>query len=157
MLREIMSMAVYNLSHRKTRSFLTLLGIVIGVSAVVGTMLIGSSLEQRVTIQLNKFTADVITIIPGKISFAGGGLGSSGEATILTTRDESEVSKVDGIGLASGMISGQLRVGSNNESGKITVYGVQDAKAWEQIQADNIGLEDGQFLTDSDKYSVKSH
>lgn len=155
MLQEIASMAVYNLSHRKMRSFLTLLGIVIGVSAVVGTMLIGSSLQERVIGQLNKFMADVITVIPGKISLAvGSGLSSSGQSLILTDRDEKEISKVDGVTLTSGYISGQLRVEYNNESGKITVNGINDVSSWEQIEADTIGLEDGRFLTDQDKYSV---
>lgn len=155
MFREITSMAVYNLSHRKLRSFLTLLGIVIGVAAVVGTMLIGSSLQERVIGQLNKFMADVVTVIPGKISFSQGpSLGSSGQSIILTDRDDKEVSKVDGVGLTSGYIAGQLRVEYNNESGKITINGIKDVKSWEKIEADTIGLEDGRFLTDQDKYSA---
>jgi putative ABC transport system permease protein len=155
MFREITSMAVYNLSHRKLRSFLTLLGIVVGVSAVVGTMLIGSSLQERVIGQLNKFMADVVTVIPGKISFSQGStLSSSGQSVILTDRDEKEVSKVDGVGLVTGYISGQLRIEYNNESGKITVNGIKDVKSWEKIEADTIGLEDGRLLTDQDKYSA---
>lgn len=155
MLREITSMAVYNLSHRKIRSFLTLLGIVIGVSAVVATMLVGSSMQQRVIGQLNKFMADMITVIPGKISLSpGSSLGGSGKALILTDTDEKEVSKVSGITAASGEISGQLEVVYNNETGKITVYGIKDARAWEKIEGDVLGLESGRFLTDNDKYSV---
>lgn len=155
MFREITSMAVYNLSHRKLRSFLTLLGIVIGVSAVVGTMLIGSSLEQRVIGQLDKFMADIVTVIPGKVSFSQGpNLGSTGQALVLTERDEKEVSDVDGVNLVTGYISGQLKVEYNSESGKITVDGIKDLKSWEVIQGDVVGLEDGRFLTDQDKYSV---
>jgi len=150
-----MSMAFYNLSHRKLRSFLTLLGIVIGVSAVVATMLVGASMEQRIIGQLNKLMADMVTVIPGKVSFSQGpNLGSSGKAIVLTDKDVKEISKVDGINMVTGIISGSLKVGSNSESGKITVYGVQDEKAWEEIEAGAIGLEDGRFLTDDDKYSA---
>jgi len=155
MFREIASMAVYNLSHRKLRSFLTLLGIVIGVSAVVATMLVGASMEQRIIGQLNKLMADIITVIPGKVSFTQGpNLGSSGKAIVLTEKDEKEISKVDGIKIVTGIISGSLRVESNNESGKITVIGAKDEKAWEEIEAGAIGLEDGRFITDEDKYSA---
>lgn len=155
MFREIASMAVYNLSHRKLRSFLTLLGIVIGVSAVVATMLVGASMEQRIIGQLNKLMADIITVIPGKVSFTQGpNLGSGGKAIVLTEKDEKEISKVDGIKIVTGIISGSLRVESNNESGKITVIGVKDEKAWEEIEAGAIGLEDGRFITDEDKYSA---
>jgi putative ABC transport system permease protein len=155
MLREITSMAVYNLSHRKLRSFLTLLGIVIGVSSVVATMLVGTSMEQRVIGQLTKLMADMITVIPGKISFSEGpSLGGGGKAIELTDKDVEEISKVNGIKLVSGTISGSLKVESNSESGKITVYGVKDTKAWQEIEAEAIGLEDGRFLTDEDKYSA---
>jgi putative ABC transport system permease protein len=150
-------MAFYNLSHRKLRSFLTLLGIVIGVSAVVGTMIIGASMEQRVVGQLTKLMADIITVIPGKISFSGG-FGSSGMATgksiVLTDSIEKEITQVDGIKVSTGFVSGQLKVESSDESGKLTVNGIKDMKAWQEIQADVIGLEDGRFLSDEDKYSV---
>jgi putative ABC transport system permease protein len=157
MLKEITSMAIYNLSHRKLRSFLTLLGIVIGVSAVVGTMLVGASMEQRVVGQLTRLMADIITVIPGRISFSEGfgssGL-TSGQSLILTDNTEKEISNVDGIKVVTGFISGQLKIESNGESGKITVNGIKDMKAWQDIQASVIGLEDGRFLTDDDKYSV---
>lgn len=148
-------MALYNLSHRKLRSFLTLLGIVIGVSAVVATMLVGSSMQQRVIGQLNKFMADMITVIPGKISLsAGSSLSGTGKALILTDTDEKEVSKVDGIVAASGEISGQLNIVYGNETGVITVFGIDDASSWEKIEGDTLGLESGRFLTNNDKYSV---
>jgi len=155
MFKEITSMAVYNLSHRKMRSFLTLLGIVIGVSAVVATMLVGASMQERIIGQLTKLMADMVTVIPGKISFSqGSSLGSTGKALVLTEKDEKEISKVSGIKMVTGIISGSLRIESNSESGKITVLGVKDEKAWEEIEAGAIGLEDGRFLTDEDKYST---
>jgi putative ABC transport system permease protein len=155
MLKEITSMAVYNLSHRKLRSFLTLLGIVIGVSAVVATMLVGASMQERILVQLNRLMADVITVVPGKVSFSQGpSLGTTGQSVQLTDRDEREIANVEGVKLVSGLITGQLKVESNGESGKITVEGVKDAKAWEEAQIGTIGLEQGRFLTDSDKYSV---
>lgn len=155
MFREITSMAFYNLSHRKLRSFLTLLGIVIGVSAVVATMLVGASMEQRVIGQLNKLMANIITIIPGKISFSAGSANlGTGESVVLTDKDLKEISKVNGVQLATGLITGQLRVESNNESGKTTIYGAGDPKDWEEIQLQTIGLEDGRFLTNDDKYSA---
>lgn len=155
MFKEITSMAVYNLSHRKMRSFLTLLGIVIGVSAVVATMLVGASMEQRVIGQLTKLMADMINVIPGKISFSQGpNLASTGKALVLTDKDEKEISKVEGVKQVTGFISGQLKVESNSESGKVTVNGVKDTKAWQEIEAGVIGLEDGRFLTDGEKYSA---
>jgi putative ABC transport system permease protein len=118
-------------------------------------MLVGASMEQRIIGQLNKLMADIITVIPGKVSFTQGpNLGSGGKAIVLTEKDEKEISKVDGIKIVTGIISGSLRVENNNESGKITVIGVKDEKAWEEIEAGAIGLEDGRFITDEDKYSA---
>jgi putative ABC transport system permease protein len=155
MLREITSMAVYNLSHRKLRSFLTLLGIVIGVSAVVATMLVGASMQQRIIGQLTKLMADLVTIVPGKISFSQGpSTMPTGKAIVLTERDEKEISKVSGVKQVTGIISGSLKIESDSESGKITVIGVKDSKAWQDIEVGVIGLEDGRFLTDTEKYSA---
>jgi putative ABC transport system permease protein len=59
-------MAFTSIKASKTRSFLTMLGVVIGVASVVTTVGIADGIRKQVVDQINQFGADVITIKPGK-------------------------------------------------------------------------------------------
>ncbi len=59
-------MAFTSIRSSRTRSFLTMLGVVIGVASVVVTVGIADGIKKQVVDQINQFGADVITIKPGK-------------------------------------------------------------------------------------------
>lgn len=59
-------MAMTSIKSSRTRSLLTMLGVVIGVAAVVTTVGIADGIKQQVVSQINQFGVDVITIKPGK-------------------------------------------------------------------------------------------
>ena len=59
-------MAFTSIRSSRTRSFLTMLGVVIGVASVVTTVGIADGIKKQVVDQINQFGADVITIKPGK-------------------------------------------------------------------------------------------
>ncbi|HLD49338.1 MAG TPA: ABC transporter permease, partial [archaeon] len=71
-MKNLLSMACFNITHRKMRSFLTLLGIVIGVAAVIATLSLGIGMEKNLVEQLTKFQGDVLTLIPRKLTFQPG-------------------------------------------------------------------------------------
>jgi putative ABC transport system permease protein len=62
---DIIRFSLNSLMHRKLRSWLTILGIVIGVAAVVSIISIGSGTQQLVSSQLGGLGADIITVSPG--------------------------------------------------------------------------------------------
>ena len=147
-------MAFFNIQQRKLRSFLTLLGIVIGVAAVVATVSLGTTMEERIIGQLNKFMADIISVVPGKLRIVAGPTQASGKALELTEADEREIAKVSGVKDVTGVITASQTVAFGDESGKLTVQGVESAKVMEEVEINLIGMESGRFLSDSDKYSV---
>src|SRR3989339_2240017 len=51
--------------HSKLRSWLTILGIVIGVAAVIAIVSISDSLSAQVNSQLSSLGGDIVTITPG--------------------------------------------------------------------------------------------
>lgn len=51
--------------HSKLRSWLTIIGIVIGVAAVIAIVSLGEGLEQSLTEQMGDMGGDIITITPG--------------------------------------------------------------------------------------------
>jgi len=69
---EIIKVALEALKANKTRSGLTMLGIVIGVTSVILLVSIGSGLKTYITEQLESLGADSIYVFPGEIGIGGG-------------------------------------------------------------------------------------
>lgn len=61
------ALAVRNILHRKKRSWLTIIGILIGVMAVVALVSLGQSMQLAVNKQFEEFGYNVITIMPGTL------------------------------------------------------------------------------------------
>lgn len=68
---ETATLAINSLKANKVRSFLTMLGIVIGVSSVILLLAIGSGLKTYITGQLADLGANTIIVVPGNIGFGG--------------------------------------------------------------------------------------
>lgn len=81
---EIIKVALEALKANKTRSGLTMLGIVIGVTSVILLVSIGSGLRTYITEQLESLGADSIYVMPGEIGIgsgeSGGGVPGAGVA-----------------------------------------------------------------------------
>jgi len=109
--KDILFLAFKDLSGRKIRSWLTILGIVIGIAAVVGLVGVADSVENEITGQLGMLEADKITISAGKLSFAFF-MGSSGGETAnpLTSDDLESLEKLPILSSATGVISKRLLV-----------------------------------------------
>lgn len=83
MISDNFRMAVASLRSAKFRSFLTMLGVIIGVASVVTTVSLGEGVKRQVSGQLDLLGSDLITIRPGQATDSSGpGIGSLG---ILTT------------------------------------------------------------------------
>jgi len=71
MLKDYFKLAVNNLTHRKLRAWLTMLGIFIGIAAVVALIGLGDGLRIAITSQFGISTTEVLTVQAGGISAAG--------------------------------------------------------------------------------------
>lgn len=65
------SIAIHAIFVNKSRSFLTMLGVIIGVGAVILLMAIGNGIQAYVTSQFNALGANRITILPGDVFSVG--------------------------------------------------------------------------------------
>lgn len=83
--RETVRTAVDALSARRLRSALTMLGILIGISAVMLTVGLGQGAGSSITDQIGSLGSTTLTVSPGQTS--SGGFRGAGQATTLTTRD----------------------------------------------------------------------
>jgi putative ABC transport system permease protein len=66
------------LTANKMRAFLTMLGIIIGVSSVITLVSIGSGLKDTISSALNAYGSDLIYLMPGEMSASAGPTGSFG-------------------------------------------------------------------------------
>src|SRR5438067_6617508 len=83
---ETVRTALESLSANKLRSSLTMLGIVIGVGAVIALMSIGSGAQAAIAQNIKSLGANLITITPGASS-SGGISQGNGSAVTLTLDD----------------------------------------------------------------------
>lgn len=149
----------YNiLSHSKLRSWLSILGIVIGVASVIAIMSLGEGMQKAMEERLGTLGADVITISPGYSRASGGqagfrrpedvGFSESGKAVQnLTNKEVQALKLVPNIAYIQGVISKRADIGYLDETMSSTVKGV-DTKVWKEMETTE--LESGRYLTQGD-------
>ena len=141
--------------HSKLRSWLTIIGIVIGVASVVSIMSIGAGLEQDITSQLGGLGADLLTITPGLSKASGfshkmpsdGGSATEGEV-VLDRTDVQVLKGIPEILLIDTEIRGSAEVYYLGKRGSVTLTGV-DQKVWAQITTSE--MRDGRILGPADQ------
>jgi len=152
---DIMKLSMNSLSHRGLRSWLTILGIVIGVAAVVSILSISSGMQQTISSQLGGLGADIITISSGFNRAFGMGFGDRASQTTtsqnLTIKDVQIVKTVSGVKFVDGLVSGRASITYLTESGSVTVEGV-DPLAWKEMTTSE--LDSGRLLTSGDENSI---
>jgi putative ABC transport system permease protein len=83
---EIIRVALDSLSRHRTRALLTILGIVIGVGAVVAMVAVGNGAQVAVEAQIASLGTNVLMVFPGA-TMMGGVSGGAASATTLTEDD----------------------------------------------------------------------
>src|ERR1700680_1623397 len=87
-----MRIALRALRVNRLRSALTMLGIIIGVGAVIATVAVGSGATERIQEQIQSIGSNVIMVLPGSITSSGIRLGS-GNAVTLTEDDARAIAR----------------------------------------------------------------
>jgi putative ABC transport system permease protein len=115
-------MAISSLKSTKWRSFLTMLGIIIGVVSVVTVVSIGEGIKHQVATQINQLGKDLITIRPGQLVQRGNNGSVDGVNLIfnatdggtLSNKDLATVSETPGVGQAVplSLVHGPVTVGT---------------------------------------------
>ena len=91
-LTENLRVALDGLTVNKMRSGLTMLGVVIGVAAVIALMSIGEGAQASITAQISDVGSNLIFVFPGASSM-GGVRGASGSAATLTYDDAEAIAE----------------------------------------------------------------
>ena len=159
-IQKSLKLAINILIHSKLRSWLTIIGIIIGVAAIVAIISIGDGAQANLQARLGGLGADLVTVTPGFQraggAFGGGGRGGFGggggeSGTIapnnLTNIDIQVIKNVPGVLFVDGLISGRASITYLAESASLSIEGV-DPYAWTNMETSSIAS--GRFLESSD-------
>ncbi|MFA5953353.1 MAG: ABC transporter permease [Candidatus Pacearchaeota archaeon] len=150
------------LIHSKLRSWLTIIGIVIGIAAIVSIVSISIGAKQQLENQLGNLGADILTISPGfskasgNFGFVGGPSGmektsSNSESKNLTSKDLVVLKNIDNVKYAMGYVSSSGDLTYLGETASVSISGV-DENVWDEITTEE--LSSGRMLINGDTYSI---
>ena len=151
MLVDNIKLAFKNLKERKSRVFLTLLGIAIGIMAIVSLMGIGEGMQTAVVSELSSLS-DIIIVTTGDISASpmGGGF-TGGIIEDFTERDIEDISRIDGIESIDPVSAGMAFIEFNGELETVSLLGIDPERMSELFGIDFLGLEAGEFIREGDQ------
>ena len=109
---------------KRLHSFLTGLGIAVGIAAVILLTSMGEGLQRFVLAEFTQFGTNLIAINPGKVTTMGTSLGVIGSERLLTLEDADALRALPGIEAAVPMVQGNVEVKAGNRTRRITLYGV---------------------------------
>jgi putative ABC transport system permease protein len=149
MLWENLKMALVSLGNAKLRSFLTMLGIIIGVSAVVSILAIGDGVKQTVQNQITGVVnANAITIASGANAVGKGSVGTSSlGASTLTQKDVAALTNVSNVTAVApiSLVSGILANGSSTATGALILATTPDF-----AKTQTLNFSGGRFIDSGD-------
>ena len=142
-MRDKFLMAYRSIHERRSRSILTVLGIAVGIAAIVSLMSVGYGLEEAITGELTTF-ADLISVMPGEISGT-----TYVEKGGFTDRDIKDLQRIGGIKDITAMTYAAVEVEYRNERTPIFILG-GDTKELESFYVEPVGLKEGRWLREND-------
>ena len=142
--RDFLSLSARALVAQRLRSFLTLLGIAVGIAAVILLTSIGEGLHQCVLADFTQFGTNVIEIAPGKKGARGGPPGLPSTSRPLTLDDARALERLPGVTAVTPVVWGNSEIEGNGRVRRSSVYGVGPA----MVDAFTMRVRSGQFLPD---------
>ncbi|MBT3204135.1 MAG: FtsX-like permease family protein [Gammaproteobacteria bacterium] len=139
------------LTH-KLRSFLTMLGISVGISAVVLLTSIGEGIHQFILSEFTQFGTTLVAVNPGKTTTMGMSMGVFGTERPLTIGDAEAMNRLSFSRSVVGLIQGNAEVEGNNRSRRTTVYGTGS----DFPEAFKMPVQIGQFLPHDDPLAPRA-
>ncbi|MBQ3382231.1 MAG: ABC transporter permease [Bacteroidales bacterium] len=142
----LFKIALKAIANNKLRTFLTMLGIIIGVASVITMLAIGQGSKQSIQSQISKMGSNMIMIMPGAERRGGVRMGSSDMQTLKisdynTLKEECTYLSAISPSVSSG---GQFIFGGNNYSSSIS--GVSQ----DYLKIRQLEVEDGEMFDDTD-------
>jgi putative ABC transport system permease protein len=141
----IFRIALKALGRNKLRTALTMLGMIIGVGAVITMVALGSGAQNVIEAQIRGNGTNMITITPGSAN-SGGVMMGFGSSSKLTVADATAIREIPGAQYVSEGLQSQQQIVYSNQNWRTAIVGVNvdypDVKSWP--------MKYGSFFTEQD-------
>ncbi len=153
MIRENFLLATRNLTHRRLRSLLTIVGIFIGIAAVVALISIGDGLQAYVAGEFEKLGADKVTVMATAGGFISSPMASASSTKPLTIDEAEVVKKTPGVILSSAFLMKSVPVTFRGKNKAAFLYGLPLDESRRMLE-NSYEIEQGRKLKESDTHAV---
>jgi len=138
--------AFESLNANKMRSMLTVLGIVIGVAAVIAMLSIGRGAQASIASRIESMGTNLVYVSPGSTS-QGGIQSGAGTAGTLTLDDANALSNLPGVEAVSSVTNSFVQVVYQGQNTRTRLLGVTP----DYVTVSSLTLDDGEFISDQDQ------
>jgi putative ABC transport system permease protein len=139
-------LALRSIRRNLLRSFLTILGIVIGVSAVITMVTLGNGATQAVQMQISSLGTNLLMVRPGQRQGPGGGGGAGGAPAFKEADAEAVLAQIGGVAAVAPEGRAGVTVVGNGRNWTSSVTG--STNAW--FETGNWKLSSGRVFTDEE-------
>lgn len=151
--RDFINLTGTSLIALRMRSFLTALGIAVGIAAVVLLTSIGEGLHQFVLSEFTQFGTRLVSINPGRTTTSGANVGGFGTERPLSIEDSEALKRLPFAQAVVPLVQGNAEVEADNRRRRTTVYGA--GSQWPQ--AYSMQVKSGRFLPEDDPVAPRAY
>jgi putative ABC transport system permease protein len=143
--------ALRSLRVNKLRSALTMLGIIIGVGAVIAMVAVGAGASARVAEQIQSLGSNLIIVFPGSVTASGIRMGAGSQQRITEDDALAIAREIPAVQVAAPSVRGTTQVVYGNLNWSTMVQGVtadyNEARDWTVVSGRGLGPEDVERAT----------
>ena len=159
--KDIFALALTNIRHRHLRSWLTILGIVIGVASIISLIGVSLGVSAQINSRISTLGSNIITLTPGGQQASrgglslrppgGGGFGFGEGGSQITFREADALRGLPGVYKLDARLSRRENVNYSNRNTSLSIVGTE-ASAF----PDDVGVPIlyGRYLSTADQYSA---
>ena len=153
LLTDALRLAMRAVTAQRLRSFLTLLGIAVGIASVILLTSIGEGIHRFVLAEFTQFGTNIASITPGKVKTSGPApTGIPSSVRPLTLDDTQHLSKLPQVTGVSAMVWGNTEIGANGRLRRSTVNGV----GADMLNVYSMSVRIGQFLPNDELENARA-
>jgi len=150
---DTVEVSIKNLRRAGIRTFLTLIGVIIGIAAIVSLLSIGQGLSVAVEQQFEQLGSNTIFVIPGAASI-GSGSSSFGLSPEITPSDLSRIESTRGVESAIPIYSRSAVFEFNNQKISVSIMAVEAGKADLFQNTGFMDVQEGSMITRNDSSGI---
>ena len=143
---EIFKKGFRSLRRQGIKTYLTTLGVMIGIAAIVALLLIGQGLNQSVQDQFEQMGSNTLIVMPGSSMMA--------VMAELEADDPDRIESINGVESVTPIYFSAVIATMGTEKRNIVIMGFNPASQGELASMGMLTIAEGRRLSNSDKYSV---